>query len=145
MEFRLQIEIKAPLSRVYLFFRDLYTLDFSANALVPVYEKVTPGPVGVGTRFREVVRVLPPLINFEIISQVTAVEDERCLAYDWHGPGMHGELEYTFSPTADGTRMTQRHTLVLHGPSRLFAPLVKRSFGTQIARRLEGVRQLLEG
>lgn len=145
MEFLLNIHIRASTSRIYTFFRDLYANNWSQNPVVPVYEKLTPGPVAVGTRFREVVRVLPPLIHFEIISTVTAIEDGRRLAYDWRGPGMHGELEYTFEPAGDGTHLTQRETLHMRGLGRLFNPLVRRSFGAQIAARLESLRRLLEG
>jgi hypothetical protein len=57
MEFELAVWIEKAPREVYEFLQDLYKLPFHEHPTVPVYEKLTPGSVRVGTQFREVVRM----------------------------------------------------------------------------------------
>ena len=59
MEFEVEAVIDRSQEEVFAFFRDMHQLPSRKGSLVPVYDKITPGPVGVGTRIREVVRLLP--------------------------------------------------------------------------------------
>lgn len=59
MEFEAKAVIHRPLEVVFGFFRDMHQQPRRKGSIVPVYDKITLGPVGVGTRFREIVRFLP--------------------------------------------------------------------------------------
>src|SRR5215212_6627293 len=61
------------------------------GSVVPVYEKAIPGPVSVGTRFREVVRLLP-FLKGEVISEVTGCDPPHRFDYSFVAFGnMDGE------------------------------------------------------
>jgi hypothetical protein len=84
-----------------------------------VLTKSPPGPTGVGTRWHEVVRVLP-FLRMTVHSVVTAIDADRRLVLDFASSWMRGTLEYTFEPTADGGAvLRQRETLMPRGPLRL--------------------------
>jgi len=144
MEFELAIFIERAPDEVFRFLRDLYQLPFHEHPVVPVYEKLTPGPVAVGTHFREGVRT-SPFTRLVILSEVTALRPEAYLAYRWRGPGMHGELVYEMVAAPGGTELAQRQTLILTGPLRLAAPFIGRAFAARLATRLAGIRAILEG
>lgn len=144
MKFNLSIEIERSPSDVFAFFRDIYKLPFHNHPIVPVYEKVTPGPVNVETGFSEVINMLPG-IHLKIRSELTAFQPDRFLEYRWTGPGMHGELSYTIEPASSGTHLIQQQTLNLAGILAIFNPLMGHLFSVQIARRLESIKAILEG
>ena len=143
MEFRFTANIKRPREEVFAFFRDVDQHAGQKGTRVPVYDKTTPGPVGVGTRYREVVQVLP-LVRGEMISEVTLFDDGECLEYRFTGLGMEGELAYTFEPVEGGTRVVQEQSLRPRGVLRLFSPLIGKMFAAVASRRLQVIKSLLE-
>lgn len=70
MDLEAHATIHRPLEDVFGFFRDMDQHAGREGSVVPVYDKITSGPVGVGTCFREVVRVLP-FLRGEVISEIT--------------------------------------------------------------------------
>jgi uncharacterized protein YndB with AHSA1/START domain len=116
MEFELTAVINRPLEEVFAFFRDVDQHAGQKGTIVPVYDKITPGPVGVGTRYREVVQVMP-FVTGEILTEVVGYEPSRRLAYRYVALGMAGELTYCFEAVKEGTRMVQRQSLRPGGSS----------------------------
>lgn len=70
MEFEAHATIHRPLEDVFEFFRDIHQQPRREGSVVPVFDKITPGLVGVGIRFREVVRLLP-FLRGEVILELT--------------------------------------------------------------------------
>ena len=143
MEFELTAVINRSLEEVFAFFRDMDQHAGREGTIVPIYDKITPGPVGVGTRYREVVQVLP-FVTGEILSEVVLYEPDRRLAYRYVALGMAGELTYSFEAVEEGTRMVQRQSLCPSGFLRLFSPVIGAMFSRMIERRLLGIKGLLE-
>ena len=143
MNFEFRAVIARPLADVFAFFRDLDQHAGQEGSVVPVYDKVTPGPTGVGTRYREVIRLLPGL-TAEMWSEITAYEPERRLAYRFSGMGMDGLLDYEFEATGEGTLIVQRQSLHPRGLLNLLNPLIKPAFSRAAGNRLEGIKHLLE-
>lgn len=110
MDFELSAVVDRPLEEVFAFFRDVDQHAGQKGTIVPVYDKITPGPIGVGTRYREVVQLLP-FVTGEILTEVTGYEPGRRLAYKSVALGMAGELTYSFEAAAGGTRVVQRQSL----------------------------------
>lgn len=109
-----------------------------------VLDKITPGPVCVGTRYREVVQIFP-FIAGEIFSEITRFEPPEWLDEQFEGPGpMDGHLSYQFTPHRDGTRLVQREKLQMRGFTRVFEPLVKRILEPQLLNRLDEIKMILE-
>ena len=59
MEFEFTAVIHCPPADVFALFRDIDQYNAHEGSPVPVLDKITDGPVGVGTRYREVVRMMP--------------------------------------------------------------------------------------
>ncbi|MDH7487977.1 MAG: SRPBCC family protein [Anaerolineae bacterium] len=143
MEFELSAVINRPLEEVFAFFRDIDQHAGQKGTIVPVYDKVTPGPVGIGTQYREVVQVMP-FVTGEILTEVVGYEPGQRLAYRFVALGMAGELTYRFEAVESGTRLVQRQSLWPSGWMRLFSPLIGATFSRMIARRLAGIKSFLE-
>jgi hypothetical protein len=103
----------------------------------------TPGPVGLGTRYREVVRLLP-FVEGEIRAEVVCYEPPRRLGYHFSGLGMEGVLDYRFQVMAYGTWLEQHQVLRPRGMLRLLSPLIRVTFGRVAGRRLAVIKAWLE-
>ena len=143
IDFSLSIFIKRSPDICFAFLRDKDTYPQKPNSPVLRLDKVTPGSVGVGTRYVEVVQMFP-LIKGEIRSVVTRFEPPEWLEEDFEGAGMVGHLSYQFMPEDDGTRLIQREWLQLKGVLRPFESLVRRLLAPQLQNRLESIKEILE-
>ncbi|MGD8625595.1 MAG: SRPBCC family protein [Anaerolineae bacterium] len=137
-------EIECPLDDVFAFFRDVDQHAGQPGTVVPVYDKVTPGPVGLGTRYREVVQLLP-FVAGEIRAEVVCYEPPHRLGYHFSGLGMDGTLDYRFQAVTGGTRLRQHQVLRPRGVLRLLSPLIRLTFGRVAGRRLIFIKAWLEG
>ena len=144
MHFDLSVTIARPPATVFAFLRDKHLHVQEAGSPVLALEKTSPGAVGVGTRYRELVRMLPALRG-EISSTVTRYEPDRALEEDFEGAGTSGHLAYGLAPVDGGTWLVQRQTLELAWWLRPLTPLVRRAFGRRLRGRLDGIAELLEG
>lgn len=146
MEFEAKAVIHRPLEDVFGFFRGMHQQARRKGSVVPVYNKITLGPVGVGTRFREVVRLLP-FLKGEVISEITGYDPPHKLDYRFVAFGkMDGELTYRLEPVDEGVQVFQRQTLRPRGTLvKLLSPLIGAAFSQAIGHRLKGIKKLLEG
>lgn len=143
MYFDLSIMINRPPVEVFAFFRDKDKHPQKPGSPVLVLEQTTPGPPGVGTRYREVVRMLP-LVHGEMLSVITRFDPGERLEEDFEGAGMKGHLAYHFVLEDDGTRLTQQETVEILGLLRVLAPIIERALARQLWKRLEGIKAFLE-
>jgi len=143
MYFDLSISIDRSPEDVFGFLRDKDKYPQEPGSPVLVLDLTTPGPAGVGTRYREVVRMLP-LVRGEIHSVITDFEPGRRLAEDFEGAGMVGHLEYRFEPEGEGTRLTQRESVQTTGFARLLGPMMQPALGRQLRKRLEAIKAVLD-
>jgi len=102
--FELSVVIRRSPGDVFAFLRDKDQIRQKENSPVLLIEKTTAGPTGVGTRYREVVQMLP-FLRGEILSEITRCEPGRFLEEDFQGAGMQGHLAYQFLPEGEGTRL----------------------------------------
>lgn len=142
MRFELAVTVARSPAEVFAFLRDKHLHAQEPGSPVLVLEKATPGEVDVGTRYRELVRMLPG-VRGEIRSTITRCERDRALEEDFSGAGMHGHLAYTLRPERDGTRLEQRQTLELAWWLRPLRPLVRRAFAQRLRARLDDIAALL--
>ncbi|MFH2103626.1 MAG: SRPBCC family protein [Chloroflexota bacterium] len=143
MYYELSISINRPPGDVFKFLRDKDTYPQEDGSPVLVLEKTTPGPAGVGTRYREVVQMLP-FVRGEILSEITRYEPDEFLEEDFWGAGMDGHLAYQFLEEGEGTMLIQRETLHWRGILRLFGPVIRPILGRQLRQRLEDIKADLE-
>jgi uncharacterized protein YndB with AHSA1/START domain len=143
MKFELSVHINRLPDDVFAFLRDKDRFPQEEGSPVLLLEKTTEGPPGIGTRYREIVQMLP-WVRGEIVSEIVHYEPGVLLSEEWSGAGMAGDLTYLFVPEGGGTRLIQRETVVPRGWLRLAAPLIRLSLGPALRNRLEGIRQLLD-
>jgi hypothetical protein len=143
MRFELAIFIRRPPEVVFSFFRDKDKFRQEPGSPVLALEQTTPGPVGVGSRYREVVQMLP-WVRGEMLSVVTRFEPGKHLEEDFHGAGMTGHLAYEFRAEGDGTRLIQRETIAPLGLLIVMAPLMRGTLGPRLRARLAAVKKILE-
>jgi len=84
--------------------------------------KVTPGPIGVGTRYQAVDRWPGRTVAFTV--EVTAFEPPRHMAASWSGP-MAGGWEATFEPADGGTDLAFTTRMEPSGLMGLVSPLMR--------------------
>lgn len=143
MYFELSIFIERSQAEVFAFLRDKDLYPQEEDSPVLVLEKINAGPVAEGTRFREVVQMLP-WAKGEILSEVTRFEPWDFLAEDFWGAGMYGHLEYQFVPVPDGTLLIHRETLNVKWFLKPFEAYIKRALGWRLSDRLKEIKRVLE-
>ena len=143
MDFTFTAVIRCPPAQVFALFRDIDRYNEHEGSPVPVLDKTTDGPVGVGTRYREVVKIAP-LVTMTILSEITRYELEQHLASRWWSNVMEGHLAYDFAAVDGETHVVQRMSLYPRGVLRLFSPLIRTMFARAASRRLVEIKALLE-
>jgi hypothetical protein len=144
MYFDLSINIKRRPLDVFAFFRDKDKLTQKPDSPVLVLEQTTPGPAGVGTRYREVIQMIP-FVRMEILSEVTRFERGERLEELFDEAGMKGYLSYRFVPEDSGTKLIMQEILHMKGLLKVLSPVVKLTLSRRLWKRLEGIKELLEG
>ncbi len=113
------------------------------NAQMRLAEKISDGPIGVGTRYRaEVVSGGRPV---SMLIEVTEYERPRRLASKTTISAMDIAYTLTFEPVPEGTRMRWSGEIEPHGMLKLMGPLVARMGRRQELRIWTSLRGLLEG
>ncbi len=144
MEFEFKTTINRPLEDVFAFFRDVDQYGGWKGSIVPVFDKTTPGPVRIGTRYYEVVQILP-FVTGKVFTEVIGFETNKRLAYKFVALGMEGALIYLFQTThPEITEVVQKQRLLPRGMLRLFEPIIGALFSWMAKRRLSGIKSLLE-
>jgi Polyketide cyclase / dehydrase and lipid transport len=103
--------------------------------------KVTPGPVGVGTAYRQV-RSIPRTSEEEF--EVTVFEPPARLEIQGRIGPFRATIGYLLEPTDGGTRLRNPVELVSSGLLSPAAPLASGRVKQAVAANLETLRQLLE-
>jgi len=105
-------------------------------------EQLTPGPIGLGTRFRAVVTSRGRPV--EMVIEYTAYERPRRLSSWTRMAAMDIRGTLTFDPVPEGTRMRWHWELAPHGFLRLLTPLVARMGRRQEEAIWAGLKRVLE-
>lgn len=142
MKFSFEVIINRPVNEVYYFLWTLDERDFSDNPIVPVYERITEGPRGVGSIIREVVQT--PFLRMEIFSKIVRVISSEHLEYEFWSNGMRGELVYLFEAVEDGTRLTQRVNIRFTGVQKMATPFLPLFYKRRVEKRLRTIKEILE-
>ncbi len=143
MDFELSIFINRSPETVFTFLQNKDAVERKSDSTVLLLDKVTPGAVKVGTRYREVVQMLP-FFQGEINSIITRFDPYNWLAEDFAGAGMYGHLAYQFISEGGGTRLIQRETLHARGILKIFEPIIRLLLLRKLVERLAAIKELLE-
>lgn len=139
--------VSAPVERVWALATDLEGAPRVVRGIEAV-EVLTPGPFGVGTRWRETRRVFGRSATEEMT--VTAVEPHRSYAVEASGPGVRYVSGFAFAASAGGgtdvtaTFAGRPTTALARVLGALTAPLGRRTIGKALAQDLEDIATAAE-
>ena len=140
-EFRIQIN-KPPVEVFQLLCnKDKYEQQNDSPVLS--LERTTAGPLGVGTRYREVVQ-MAPFIKSQMLSEITRYEPHSVLEERWAGGGMRGVLTYFFHPVGQGMELVQHVSIEPHRLLRPFSAIIFKTYSRAARYRLEVIKMILE-
>jgi uncharacterized protein YndB with AHSA1/START domain len=136
-----EVTIDRPIEDVFDFMADARN-EPRYNPIMRHAEKLTDGPIGVGTRFCDVSRSFGRDIK-AIIELIDYERPER-LAWSIHLPAtaIAGVLEFT--PTPEGTRARWTWDVTPHGALKLLAPIIARRGQREEERIWERMKHYLE-
>jgi hypothetical protein len=134
------VVIRRPIGEVFAVVADP-TLEPRYNAIMASSEKVTPGPVRVGTRFRDVTKGFG---GGEMTVEVTGIDAPRTFLTRTASDRMTTEGGLRLREVAGGTELSWSWDVRLLGWARASAPLVT-VFGHRLERRTwTGLKRYLE-
>jgi hypothetical protein len=109
-------------------------------------DKLPPGETRTGTRWREVIRLVP-FGEMTVWSEVTGMDRNRQLSERFWGPAMSGTLVYTLASTSDGRTVLRHQQSFDPAPAplrRAQAWALERWWMPRAGDRLRAIRDLLE-
>jgi Polyketide cyclase / dehydrase and lipid transport len=132
--------IRRPVEDVFAFLADFENVPKWNYAIVQT-TKVSPGPVGVGTTYRQT-RSVPR--RSEEGFEVTGFEPARRLEIEGRIGPFRARISYLLDPAGSGTRLRNAVDLASSGLSTLVAPLATSRVKKAVAANLDTLKQLLE-
>ena len=103
---------------------------------------LTDGPVGVGSKFSLTASFLGQ--SAEIITEITAYDEPKLLAFKAPSGPVPFERGYTLSPTDEGTQLVMVAEGEPGGFFKLAQPLLASAVNKQVHDQLNKLKQLLE-
>lgn len=143
MQFEFSVDIGCTPDEAFQLLQNKHEHPQEPGSAVLSRDKTTDGPVDVGTRYRERIRMLPGLHGV-LLSTVTRCEPWRRLEEDFEGAGVKGHLSYELSERPFGCRLIQRQTVEPAAILRPLVPLMRRMFASRLEQQLAGVKAVLE-
>jgi uncharacterized protein YndB with AHSA1/START domain len=139
MRFTNTITVRRPPSAVFSYLADLENLPEWNYALAET-RKVTPGPVGVGSRYLQRRPVPRPA---EETLQITEFVPGERLALQGTLNSFPAEVSYALHATDGGTTVINTVELELPGPRRLLSGVVAGRIKAAVAENLSVLAELL--
>jgi uncharacterized protein YndB with AHSA1/START domain len=134
------VMIRRPIEEVFGFLADFENIPKWNYAIVETH-KVSEGPVGVGTIYRQV-RSAPSRSQERF--EVTAYNPPRQLELQGQLGPFPSRLAYALDALPEGTRVTNSVELELRGPGRLLGRVAVPRVRDAVAANLRKLKELLE-
>ena len=141
IQFTIDTEIERPVGEVFAFVTDPARLaSWQTNTVSAVQED--DGPLGLGTRLREVHRAGGR--DHESLVEVTEYEPDRAFALHVVEGALPVDARMSFEPTERGTLMRFGAHGQATGALRLAEPLLRRTLKRQFANHCATLKRVLE-
>ena len=135
------VVINRPIEEVFAFVTDVEKMPQWSAELVEA-KKTSEGPVGVGTTFSAVAKVLGK--RMENDHEVSEYEPNSKFAFKPTSGPVQLEIEYTFESVAGGTKFTVVAEAETGGFFKLAAPILARTMQRQYKTNFANLKDLLE-
>ena len=136
-----EVLIHRPLEQVFDYVADERT-EPTYNRNMAVSEKITGGPIGVGTRFRSTIRSRPRPMHMDV--EYTRFDRPHLIASTTRMTAADVTGTLTFTPIPAGTRLRWSWDVRPTGATRLLAPVLVRIGARQERRTWTALRDHLE-
>lgn len=110
------------------------------NPMMKRIEKLTSGPVGVGTRYATEFAKGPPMVI-----ECTRYQRPATWSLTGSSPALKAGFGGQVLPAPGGARLVMRMEIELRGPLKLAAPLLRRREQPMFERDLTNIKARLEG
>lgn len=122
-----------------------YLADFTTTAHwdpgIVRAEKLTDGPIGVGTQFRVEAKFMGR--TTPLVYVMTAYDPPSRFVVSGENATVTSLDEITVEATGDGSRVTYDAELTLKGPAKLMDPLLGLAFGRIADKAIAGLKKAL--
>jgi hypothetical protein len=134
------LTINRPVSEVYRYLSELENVP-EWNWAIETTTKASPGPVHVGTTYRQTRRVPQPAVE---MLTVTALEDLRRIGVRGTLAGLPAHLDYELAEESGATRLVNAVELDTAGMQRVLAPLLGDRIRKSVAQNLRALKDTIE-
>jgi hypothetical protein len=141
--FRSSVNIRRSPEAVFHFLAYVDRVQQAKGSPVLALERTTPDSPGLGSKYREVVRMLA-FYKGEFVSETTAFEPPCLLEMVWTGPAMTGRDRYELAETQDGTALLHQKWTSPRGLLRIMEPFMRRALLPRLEERLGAIQCALE-
>ena len=135
------VVINRPVDEVFAYVSDIEKMDQWAAEMVEV-KKTSDGPVGVGTTFTGVVKVLGRRMENE--HEITEYEPNSKFGMRVISGPVTGEMGFSFDSVNHGTKVSMAVEAETGGFFKVAEPLVARQMNRQYETNLATLKDLLE-
>lgn len=136
-----RIEIKAPVEKVFAITTDASRWS-SWHTAIPEAEQTSGGPVGVGTTFKGVIRLMGRSTPWT--ATATEYEANRKFGKNIDSGSVFVEQHNTYTPSPEGTIFGMIYDMKCSGCMRLMSPMLVRAMRKETKNSLVRLKQVLE-
>jgi uncharacterized protein YndB with AHSA1/START domain len=133
------VDIKRSPEDVFDYCSD-HTHEPEWNPMMKHIEKLTDGPIGVGTRYATEFVKGPPMVM-----QCTRYERPTTWSLTGESRALDARGSFRVSAAPEGAHLVMRTQIELHGLLKSAAPFVRRQERKMFSRDLDNIKALLEG
>ena len=137
------IDIRRGPDAVFELLANIQNVQQADTSPVLALDLETAGPPHLGSKYREVVQMLP-FFKGEFLSEITVFDPPRVLEMAWTGPGMAGTDRYELAEIEGGTKLHHAKYVSCPGLLRIMEPFMRRPLFSNLGRRLLAIKRGLE-
>lgn len=135
------VQINKPVEEVFAFVANIENLPLWAGPVTEA-KQISEGPIGMGTKQIQSAQLLGR--QMETTQEVTEYELNKKLSTKSTSGPLPLDIDYTFEPVGEGTKITFEASLDAGGFFKLAEPLVGRMLNRQTASDAQTLKELLE-
>jgi hypothetical protein len=135
------VEINCPVEKAFAFTTDAKTWN-QWQLILPEAEQTSQGPVGVGTTFRGICRLMGR--SMEWTAKATEYKPPSKFGKEITSGSVFIEQHNTYNPTMTGMRFTLIYNVKVGGPLMLLSPMLVHSIRKELKKSLNTLKQILE-
>lgn len=141
LHYKIGINITRPVDQVFEYMTQLDNIHQLMDE-VSVSQKVTDGPVGLGTQMTERLKLGPA--REDITWEITAFEENKLCTFEGDTSFGRTQVSYTFEQTKGGTRVTAEVRAQMKGLFRFVRPMVQFFHRRNRQKYLAKIKRTLE-